>query len=133
MMIVPASKNESCNPRIVTTGIKAFLTACLQSAAFLLSPFARAVRTKSSLTVSKTAERVTRAKIAACGNAKATAGKTRDFSAAPKPISQPANPPAENQPSLTEKNKINRIANQKFGTATPSCAKPIIPVSAKRL
>ena len=132
-MIVPASKNESCKPRIVTTGIRAFLTACRQSAEFLLSPFARAVRTKSSRTVSKTAERVTRAKIAACGRARETAGKTNDFKAAPKPISQPANPPAENQPSLTEKNKIKRMANQKLGTATPNCAKPMIPVSEKCL
>ena len=69
-MIVPASKKESCNPRIVTTGIKAFLNACFQSAAFLLRPFARAVLTKSSRMVSKTAERVTLAKIAACGKAR---------------------------------------------------------------
>ena len=70
--------------------------------------------------VSKTAERVTLAKIAACGKAREIAGKVKDLSATPTPISQLLNPPAENQPSLTEKNKIRRIANQKFGTATPN-------------
>ena len=120
MIIVPASKKESYKPSIVTTGIKAFLKACFQSAAFLLSPFARAVRTKSSRMVSKTAERVTLAKIAACGKASDIAGKVNDFSPAPTPISQPGKPPAENQPSLTEKSNIKRIANQKLGTAIPS-------------
>ena len=40
---------------------------------------------------------------------------------ASRPASQPGKPPAGNQRRCTAKSSTSSIANQKFGTATPSC------------
>ena len=85
---------------------------------------------KSSPSVSSSAERSTRARMLACGSASAMAGSVSAFIAAQKPSSQPGNPPAENQRRFTAKTSTSSIANQKFGTATPSCVAPITPASA---
>ena len=70
-----------------------------------------------------------RARILACGRARATAGNVSDFNAGRTPASHPANPPALNQRRLMAKTKTIRIANQKFGTAMPSCVIPMTPAS----
>ncbi len=62
--------------------------------------FARAVRTKSSRSTSSTAERVTRARIAACTTASETAGSSSDLTPSQIPSSQPGKPPAESHCSL---------------------------------
>ena len=46
-----------------------------------------------------------------------------------KPFSHPGKPPAENQRRLMAKTSTSIIANQKFGTATPSCVAPMTPIS----
>ena len=46
------------------------------------------------------------------------------------PADQPGKPPAGNQRSVMAKSSTSSIANQKFGTAMPSCVAPITPASA---
>ena len=80
---------------------------------------------KSSPSVSISAERITRARIDACGSASATAGSASARSPAQSPACQPGKPPAETQRSFTAKTRTSSMANQKFGTATPSWVAPI--------
>ena len=65
-------------------------------------------------------ERIIRAKILACGNARAIAGKVKDLIDRKKPRSQPGKPQAENHRKFIAKINTRIIANQKFGIATPS-------------
>ncbi|MNI52718.1 hypothetical protein D3C73_1075210 [compost metagenome] len=67
--------------------------------------------------------------MAACGAARATAGRIRALKAGQKPALQPGNPPAENQPRFIENSRISSMAIQKLGRATPTCVTPIRPVS----
>ncbi|MOA18592.1 hypothetical protein D3C78_1389200 [compost metagenome] len=135
--MVPASRLANCRPITVTTGIMALRSTWPQSTARWDRPLARAVRTKSSRSTSSTAERVMRARMAACTTASETAGSSRAWSAArtPPPSSslQPGKPPAENHCNFTENSRISRMANQKLGMAMPSWAKPITPMSPQRL
>ena len=126
---VPVSRLANCSPMIVSTGTKALRSTWRHSTSRSLRPLARAVRTKSSRSTSSTAERVMRARIAACTAASATAGSSNALNASHALSSQPGKPPAENHCSLTENTRINRIANQKFGSAMPSWLSVITPMS----
>ncbi len=55
------------------------------------------------------------------------AGRVSAFNAASGPASQPGKPPAENQRRFTAKTRTGSTANQKFGTAMPSCVAPMMP------
>src|ERR1700723_2769307 len=118
----PAIRKENCRPMMVTIGTSELRTACRQSTWPAVNPFARAVRMKSSPVTSSPAERVTRVRTAAWGNASATAGSRRDLMAAAGSL-QPGKPPAENQCSVVEKSRMKRIPNQKSGTDMPISAK----------
>ena len=72
---------------------------------------------------------MTRARIEACGSASAIAGRVSARMPAKKPSSQPGKPPAENQRRPTANSRTSSIANQKFGTATPSWVTPMIATS----
>ncbi len=61
-----------------------------------------------------------RAKMLACGSAKAIAGRVNDLIDNKKPSSHPGKPPAENHLRFIAKINTKIIANQKFGTAIPS-------------
>ena len=74
---------------MVSTGISALRSAWRQSAWPRLSPLERAVRMKSSLSVSISEERMTRARIEACGKASAIAGNVSALIAGQKPASHP--------------------------------------------
>ena len=127
----------NCSADKAITEVSEFGSTWRHSTALRDKPLARAVRTKSSRSTFSTAERVTRARMAACTTASEMAGSSKDCSAGhrPPPSSslQPGKPPAENQLSLTENSKINKIANQKLGMAMPSWARPITPTSPQRL
>ena len=129
MMMAPAKRNENCSPMIVSTGIIALRNPCRQSACRADNPLARAVRMKSSPNTSSSDDRMTRARIAACGNANAIAGSVSARIPAKNPASHPPKPPAENHRRLIAKIRTSIIANQKFGMATPSCVAPITPKS----
>ena len=116
---------------MVKTGTNAFRNPWFSSACLRLKPFARAVRIKSSVITSSRARRMTRVRIAACGKARAMAGRVR--LAIPRqtlmmlirpPTSQPSKPPAGNTPKVMAKTKTNMMANQKLGMAMPICAPP---------
>ncbi len=85
---------------------------------------------KSSASVSRSAERMTRARMDACGNAREIAGSVSAFRPGSSPSSQPGKPPAENQRRLIAKTSTISIANQKFGTATPNWVTPMTVTSA---
>ena len=133
--MVPASRLANCKPITVTTGISALRSTWRHSAARRDKPLARAVRTKSSRSTSSTAERVMRAKIAACTTASDSAGSAKALSAgqtpppSPSPSLQPGKPPAENHCNCTENSRISKMANQKLGMAMPICASTITPMS----
>ena len=118
---------------MVSTGISALRSACRHRAWLRLNPFARAVRMKSSSSVSISEERMTRARIEACGRASAMAGRVSAFKACPKPASHPGKPPAENQRRLMAKTSTRIMANQKLGMATPSWVAPMTERSAALL
>ena len=88
---------------MVSTGSMALRSAWRHNTARRGSPLARAVRMKSSPSTSSSAERVTRARIAACGTASATDGRISDFSAGQAPALQPGKPPAGTSRSHTAK------------------------------
>ena len=129
--IAPAIRLANCRPMMVRMGTSALGSACRQSAARRDTPFARAVRMKSSPSASSTADRVTRVRIAACTTPSAIAGRT----SAPKARigwSQPGNPPAGTIRKVTAKTITSRIASQKFGTARPIWLMPITIASPVR-
>ena len=111
------------------TGIMALRSTCPHSTWRRVRPLARAVRTKSSRNTSSTAERVTRARIAACTTASEIAGSSSERMPGRMPSPHPAKPPAESHCSFTENSRISRIANQKFGIAMPNCVTAITPTS----
>ena len=86
---------------------------------------------------SMTAERVTRARIAACTRASATAGRMSALKAShrPPPSSsvQPGKPPALTHCNCTANTRMSRIANQKLGIAIPNWLAAITPTSPRRL
>src|SRR4029453_11069367 len=131
--IVPASRLGNCSPITVMTGIIALRSTCRHNTSRLLKPLARAVRTKSSRSPPSTAERVTRARIAACTTDSEIAGNSSDLIPAMMLSSQPANPPAESHCSFTENSRISRMANQKLGSAMPNCVSDITPTSPSLL
>ncbi|MNL39819.1 hypothetical protein D3C87_1621270 [compost metagenome] len=129
MMIVPASRKENCKPMMVTTGMRAFGTACFHRAPARERPLARAVRMKSSPSISMTAERVTRPRMAASGRPSAKAGRMSECRPLQIPSCQPEKPEAGNQASFSAKSRMKRSASQKFGMATPTWAMPMTTVS----
>ncbi|MCY1545575.1 hypothetical protein D9M68_815250 [compost metagenome] len=120
-------------PMTVMTGIIALRSTWVHSTMRCDTPLARAVRTKSSRITSSTAERVMRARIAACTTASDSAGSSSDLIPAKMPSPQPSKPPAENHCSCTENTRISRIANQKLGMAMPTWAMPMRPTSPSLL
>ena len=135
--MVPVMRLANCRPATVRTGIMALRSTWRQSAWRRVRPLARAVRTKSSRITSITAERVTRARIAACTSASAMAGRMSAArpSSKPPPSSsvQPGKPPALTHCNCTAKSRMSRIANQKFGIAMPTWLAAITLTSPIRL
>ena len=140
--MVPVIRLANCSPATVSTGIMALRSTCRHKAWRRVRPLARAVRTKSSRITSSTADRVTRARIAACTSASAIAGSTSAFSASKRlvavtaPLSsstQPGKPPALTHCRCTAKSRMSRMANQKLGMAMPSWLAAITPTSPSLL
>ncbi len=80
-------------------------------------PFALAVRTKSSLRISKRDERTIRDKMGDKANPRVKAGKTIEWTS--------SLPLTGNQPSQKEKTKIIKGPSQKMGMETPKMEIPM--------
>jgi hypothetical protein len=74
--IEPPSRKPNCSPIMVTTGMSALRMPCLITTRTSSSPFARAVRMKSSPRISTNEERVKRAMIAATAAPSVIDGRT---------------------------------------------------------
>ena len=88
-------------------------------------------RITMQFTYDLSAERSTRARIAACGSASAMAGSVRARIPA-RGSDQPGKPPAGKSRQCSAKARTRSIANQKFGSATPIWVAPITALSAAR-
>src|ERR671933_103785 len=109
---VPARSCPNCRPKIVTTGISAFFSACLPITAHSASPFARAVVTYSCRSTSSMLERVSLARMAAALRPRVIAGSTRCCRSKP--------PVAGNSLRRSDTRKISSNPSQKLGIDTPS-------------
>ncbi len=102
-------------PASVSTGMRAFLKACLPMTSASDSPLSRASLTYSDPSTSSMEERVSRMCAAAKYQPRAKAGMTT-CSAVPEPEDG-------SQPRYTEKNRIMTRPTQKDGSDSPSSEK----------
>jgi len=106
---------------MVTTGINALRSTCLNSTVRSGKPLARAVRTKSSLRISNTLARVMRERIAASAVPRVIAGSASD--------SHPSLPPTGNHSRCSENSQMSSGPSQKLGIDTPTSATSIETLS----
>src|SRR5712664_2948102 len=112
-------------PASVSTGISAFLKACLEMTSASGSPLSRASLTYSEPSTSSIDERVSRMWAAAKYQPSAKAGIST--------CQGVPDPEVGNEPTNTEKNRISRSPTQNDGIERPSSAKILPPLSHQLL